>query len=237
MNTYGITSGDQNFFTSVPLALKLLSKKTSLVGTIRANKRELPKNCKQKKDDMARFSTLLYESNRCTLTVYKSKPNKKVLVLSTKHKHVKIDKTNKRLPETVSFYNNTKFGVDITDQMARKYSVKSGSRRWPLQVFFNILDLAGINSWILYKNTTGETISRKDFLFRLAEELASEYQTAREKPQEINIPSSSGTLPVRKWCQIGYCNNNKTTTICDICKKNLCGKCTQRKIYVCKNCE
>ena len=62
--------------------------------------------------------------------------------------------------------------------------------------FFNILDLAGINSWILHKNTTGETISRKDFLFRLAEQLASEYQTAREKPQEINIPSSSGTLPV-----------------------------------------
>lgn len=47
---------------------------------------------------------MLHESNRCTLTVYKSKPNKKVLVPSTKHKHVKIDNTyNKRLPETVSF--------------------------------------------------------------------------------------------------------------------------------------
>lgn len=135
----GRTITTDNSFTSVPLALKLLSKKSSLVGTIRANKRELPKNCKQKKDDMARFSTLLYESNGCTLTVYKSKPNKKVLVLSTKHKHVKIDKTKKRLPETVSFYNNTKFGVDVTDQMARKYSVKSRFQKVATSSYFQYL--------------------------------------------------------------------------------------------------
>lgn len=146
----GRTVTTDNFFTSIPLALKLRSKSTLLLGTIRANKRELPKTCKLKKDSMARFSTLLYQSNECTLTVYKSKPNKKILILNTKHKHVKIDKTAKKLPETVSFYNRTKFGVDVTDQMARKYTVKSGSRRWPLQVFFNILDLAGINCWILY---------------------------------------------------------------------------------------
>lgn len=98
----------------------------------------------------------------------------------------------------MSFYNNTKFGVDVTDQMARKYSVKSGSRRWQLQVFFNILDIAVINTWILYKNTTGENVSRKKFLFLLAEELASEYSISKEKPQEAdisaaNIPSLSIT--------------------------------------------
>ena len=52
---------------------------------------------------------------------------KNVLVLSSKHKSVKIEKNGKRLPETVTLYNNTKFGVDVTDQMARKYTVKAGS--------------------------------------------------------------------------------------------------------------
>ena len=56
----------------------------------------------------------------------------------------------------MEFYNKTKFRVDMADQMAKKYNVKSGSRRWPLQVFFNILDLAGIIAWILYKKTIGE---------------------------------------------------------------------------------
>jgi CO dehydrogenase/acetyl-CoA synthase gamma subunit (corrinoid Fe-S protein) len=100
---------------------------------------------------MPRFSFIFYRFDKSSLTVYKSKPDKKVLILSSKHQNVKVDSLSyKKLPETVSFYNKTKFGVDVTDQMARKYTVKSASRRWPLQVFFNILDLAGINSWILY---------------------------------------------------------------------------------------
>lgn len=157
----GRTVTTDNFFTSLSLATKLITKRTTLVGTIRQNKRELPKPAKLKKDNMSRFSTILYKSENCTLTIYKSKPNKKVLLLSSKHKSVKIEKDGKRLPETVVFYNNTKYGVDMTDQMARKYTVKAGSRRWPLQVFYNTLDLAGINAWILYNETTGENMSRK----------------------------------------------------------------------------
>lgn len=38
-----------NFFTSLSLASKLLKKRTTLVGTVRANKKELPKLAKQKK--------------------------------------------------------------------------------------------------------------------------------------------------------------------------------------------
>jgi hypothetical protein len=63
-----------NFFT---LASKLLAKKTTLVGTIRRNKRELPKLARQAKDNMTRFSTILYKSNDFVLSIYKAKPNKK----------------------------------------------------------------------------------------------------------------------------------------------------------------
>ena len=55
--------------------------------------------------------------------------------------------------------------------MARKYTVKSGSGKWPLKIFFNILDLAAINAWILYNETTGENVLRVFVLFELAEEL------------------------------------------------------------------
>jgi hypothetical protein len=105
------------FFTSMSLATKLLAKKkkkTILVETIRGNKRELPKAAKQTKDNMPRFSTLLSKSENCAFTIYKSKRNKRVVVLSFKHKFVKIDKSNKKmLPEFIQFYNSTKFGVDI----------------------------------------------------------------------------------------------------------------------------
>uniref|UniRef100_A0A1A9US35 DDE_Tnp_1_7 domain-containing protein n=1 Tax=Glossina austeni TaxID=7395 RepID=A0A1A9US35_GLOAU len=144
-----------NFFTSASVASKLLAKRTTLVGTIRRNKRELPKLARQAKDSMVRFSTILYKSEDFILTIYKAKPNKKVLILSSMHSSVQIETNDIRIPETIRFYNSTKFIVDVTDQIARKYSVKSKCQRWPLQVFFNILDLAGINAWILHKETTG----------------------------------------------------------------------------------
>jgi hypothetical protein len=44
-------------------------------------------------------------------------------------------KNNKCPPETIAFYNDTKYGVDMLDQMAKKYSTKVSSRRWPLRHF------------------------------------------------------------------------------------------------------
>ncbi|XP_043597817.1 piggyBac transposable element-derived protein 4-like [Bombus pyrosoma] len=183
----GRTITTDNCFTSLSLAYKLLAKRTTLVGIIRGNRRELPKICKTKKDTMARFSSLLYRSNEITLAIYKSKPRKKVFIPSSKHKTVKIGKSEKGLPETVEFCNKTKFEVYIADQMAKKYSVKSGSRRWPLQVFFNILDLASIDAWILYKETTGEQISRKEFMFQLADELAADNEKSRVEQRASEI--------------------------------------------------
>ena len=93
----------------------------------------------------------------------------KVLLLSTKHTGVRIEDNYKRVPETIAFNNKTKYDVDVVDQMTRKYSVKARSFRRPVQVFFNILDLVAINAWISYKEYTRSNISRKKFIFCLAE--------------------------------------------------------------------
>ena len=94
-----------------------------------------------------------------------------MLVLSTVHRSVAIAEGKKKLPETIVYYNATKYGVDVLDQMARLYTSKLSSRRWPLQVFYNVLDLAGINSWIVYKEATGLKILRRAFLLKLVIEL------------------------------------------------------------------
>ena len=84
------------------------------------------------------------------LTVYQCKPSKNVLLLSTLHRTVAIGNEPKKVPE--SDYNSRKCGVDIVDQMARKYSTKAGSHQWPVHVFFyNTMDLAAINASKLYK--------------------------------------------------------------------------------------
>ncbi|KAF7388691.1 hypothetical protein HZH68_012633 [Vespula germanica] len=215
---------DDNIFTSALLATKLLIKRTILFGTIRSNKRELSQLAKSAKDELEHFSTVFYKTNNCTLTIYKSKPAEKVTILSLKHKRIKINNDRKRILATVAYYNKTKFG----DQMPRKYSVKSKSYRWPVQVSFNILDLTGINAWILYKETSRQNISRQQFLLQIAEELIEEYyEFLQEEKEDVQgILSGQGNIShSQKTCQIRLCKENKTTKACIICEKYVCGKC------------
>ncbi|KAJ8878226.1 hypothetical protein PR048_018803 [Dryococelus australis] len=92
------------------------------------------------------------------------------------------------LRSTVECYNDTKYGVDILDQMARKYAVRISTRRWPMHTFQNILDLAAINAWILYKEITSEKISYRCFLQKFVEELAE------SNIQAINLRSLTSGL-------------------------------------------
>lgn len=123
-----------------------------------------------------------------------------------------------------------KFGVDIIDQMARKYIVRAGSRRWSVHVFYNILDLAAINSWILYRKVTGINISRHDFILQLVNDLCVERTTsAMTQRQESNseISEQCTTNNKRRQCQVNRnCKkNNRACKNCTVCKKAVCEKC------------
>ena len=154
-----------NFFTSVTLAKLLKSKKTSIVGTVNKIRREVAKPIKTIK--LPLYSTRILKNEKLTLTVYQGKPSKNVFVLSSVHRSVAISDIPKKLPESVTYYNNTKSGVDNIDQVALFCTTKVASRRWPLQVFYNILDFAAINAKIVYNEINGTKISRRKFILQL----------------------------------------------------------------------
>ena len=143
-----------NFFTGLKLAKHLKDQSTSIVGTVNRARRELP-SCANDTTSQ-RYESQLLKHEGITLTIYRCKPSKNVVILSTVHTAIAVGSDPKKTPESIEFYNATKFGVDVIDQMARKYSVKAGSRRWPIQIWYNVLDSAAINSWILYKHVTGK---------------------------------------------------------------------------------
>ena len=136
---------------------------------MRKIRRELPTSakCLQQRHS----SKLMKAGDMTTLTVHQCKPKKNVCVLRFLHTSVELGESERKKPETVESYNKIKCGVDVADQMARQYSVKAGTRRWPVAVFYNILDLASINVFVLYKKRTGDKFSRRGFLFKLATEL------------------------------------------------------------------
>ena len=116
-----------NYFISVKLANFLKSKNTSLLGTLNKNRREVPCEIKNMRDKQ--YATKLYKSKNFLLAVYQGKPKKNVLLLSTLHTGVAIADNQKQTPETVKCYNETKYGVNVVDQMARKYTVRTMIRR------------------------------------------------------------------------------------------------------------
>ncbi|XP_027013443.2 piggyBac transposable element-derived protein 3-like [Tachysurus fulvidraco] len=168
-----------NFFTSLSLANRLLERKTTLLGTVNKMRRELPQLAKDPGQQEV-FSTSVLRSGRVSLTVYSPKKNKTVRVLSSKHQEVTIGDDRKRKPSTITDYNHMKCGVDVLDQMARMYSVRAATRRWPVAVFYNMLDLAAVNAYVLYKACTGWTGKRRLFLSHLAKELRCRFMQHKE---------------------------------------------------------
>ena len=231
-----------NFFTSVKLAENLERRKTSIVGTMNRIRREIPQEIKTSKAPL--YSSKILKNNNMTLTVYQGKPSKNVLLLSTVHKNISITDGRKKIPETIQYYNQTKYGVDVVDQMARLYSTKVSSRRWPLQLFYNVLDLAGINALVVYREVTGSKITRRKFLLQLVEEMqmknsAEEPEVSRSYSDGDEEPPSSDKVK-RQWCKVN-CTRQKrklTTNTCSKCKRLVCSSCTAstKTVVVCKKC-
>ena len=82
----------------------------------------------------------IHHDPKYTIVQYSEKSNKSVTLLSSQHHAEVIDDNGK--PEIINFYNSIKAGVDTLDQLVRFYTVRRKTRRWPLTIFFNVLDIA-----------------------------------------------------------------------------------------------
>ena len=51
---------------------------------------------------------------------------------STLLQNISIADNAKKTPESVKANNDIKDGVDIVDQMTRKYTVRTSTRKWPI---------------------------------------------------------------------------------------------------------
>nr|CAH7754010.1 unnamed protein product [Callosobruchus chinensis] len=152
-----------NYFTSIPLGKELLEKRTTIVSTIRKNKKEIPPMFFNK--GRPERSTMFVFSESGMLSSYLPKKNKNVLLYSTMHDDGTIDENTGDYfkPELVTFYNMTKGGVDVVDLLKSYYDVSRISCRWPLTIFFSLLNIGAINSQIIHHSNTGIKWREKTF--------------------------------------------------------------------------
>lgn len=178
-----------NFFVSYKLAEDLLRKETTMVGTIRSNKRELPKFFTSADEAKKRGpnKSIFCFSDSCELVSYTSNTNKNVLLLSTAHATENVNESTGK-PLIIHDYNEHKGGVDTFDKMLRAYTCKRRCSRWPMLMFFNMIDVAGLAAFRLIElsNPTWKgRDKRKKFLKALAFELAQNQLEKRSKTPNL----------------------------------------------------
>lgn len=256
---YGITT--DNFFTSLPLADKLLEKGMTICGTLRKNKPYIP-NELLPKSYKPTFSSMFGFQERYTLVSYAPSKGKAVLLLSTEHHDDAVSgEATKYKPDIILQYNKTKGAVDTTDKMVKQYSARRISNRWPMAIFGQLLDVAGINSFILWglkfpEKQLGSKDLRRKFLLELGELLIRENMIRRFKTDknlqtniksyiteiipELSVGSEERREVVRPTTAVRcyLCDrkqDRKCRQSCHDCQKFTCASHSTKQV-ICENC-
>ncbi|KAJ8869320.1 hypothetical protein PR048_030895 [Dryococelus australis] len=53
-------------------------------------------------------------------------------------------------PEIITYYNGTKGGIDALDKECANYSTGRWAKRWPMAIFYHLLDISAVNSIVLF---------------------------------------------------------------------------------------
>lgn len=170
----GRTIYADNFFSSLTLAKNLISLGLAYVGTVRSNKRFVPDEMRWNKARQLNSTLFCRYENDVSLCSYAARKNRVVLLMSTEHYNDEIDCTSQASkPQQIMDYNVNKGGVDVMDQMVSGYSCKRSTNRWPLAMFFNMLDVAALAACIIHDelNNTSRSDKRRSFIVELCRQL------------------------------------------------------------------
>lgn len=245
-----------NWFTDFDLVEKLRQDRISFVGTVKKNKRALPPEFVSTAGRQ-QYSSKFGFSDSTTLVSYVPKKGKTVILVSTLHndKSIDPDTGNQMKPSIITFYNETKGGVDTADKMCASYNVSRNVRRWPMVWFFSMLNISGINSQIIYFGNGSEEIRRRQFLKKLSHELVLEHLTRRSqitsgipfalqerlnrfRPRPPAEAQHEDDEPLRKKRRCVPCTSETglrrlSRYQCKKCQKSLC---LQHANFVCASC-
>lgn len=148
-----------NYYSSIPLAKKLLEKKIYYTGTLRENRKYIPKVLRdyqlRNKGDCA------YICGKDGLVLVKLFDTKVVYFISTAHTGcvpAQVDrsdgtggKTKVTLPKIVGDYNRSMGMVDLHNQSCSYYSYGRRCSKWWQSLFFYTMSAIVVNAWIIFK--------------------------------------------------------------------------------------
>lgn len=236
------------WFTGINVVGKLLTEhRLTVVGTIKTNKREIPTILTNVKKRPINSSVFAF-GEKMMIVSYVPRKAKNVLLLSSLHHTDTVDDESSK-PEINLFYNAMKCGVDIVDKMASTYNVARNTKRWPLVIFYGMLNIASINAFVILRHnhpTSDVSKERRLFIKHLGKELVKDHISSRANSPGLHTyirdtaAKYSGTTrqdvpdpPPNKRGHCKYCKKRKTRYFCKFCK---CWLCMEHILACCREC-
>ena len=162
------------YFTSVTLAEWALDEKFTIVGTMRHDRKGIPKEMKSLNDREEKSTIYAHHSNKEIMLVSyidKKKSGKKnIISLTTMHDKIKVTNDQRSKPQVLVMYDHTKGGVDVVDLISCHHSTRMKSKRWPLTGFAFMLDTIRTNSKTILQDNKKE-YSNFEFTYQLGKAL------------------------------------------------------------------
>lgn len=168
-----------NFYNSTDLAEELIKNKTFICGTLRPNRKGLPKTVISTK---LKKGNIKGKMNSNGVRVFKWVDKRPVYMISTCRNHnTEMVNTNKqkrgtgeliKKPGCVLMYNDTKKGIDYSDQMSSYYTTLKRGIKWFRKVMMELLfGTALVNSWVVFNLGRDDKMPKKDYVESVIEGL------------------------------------------------------------------
>ena len=104
------------------------------------------------------------------------------------------------MPQIVMDYNHHMCYMDKGDRIAKSYSISRGTFKWAKKLYFRLLDLAILTSYILHSSCGDEKISHRDFRYTLVRNMLThvgpEWRVPRLLGRRPNAESQDASLEV-----------------------------------------
>ncbi|KAF2891897.1 hypothetical protein ILUMI_14276 [Ignelater luminosus] len=184
-----------NWYSSVKLVEELRKHNITYVGTLKKHKRPIRLEFLPNRNRSGKLPLFGFTSTTI-LVSFVPKKGRSVILLSSMHHDASVNKDNQKL-EIIHLYNDTKSGVDSLDAKCALYSVQRRSRRWPMAVFFAVLNIAGVNDYtiaivVLYQcSANAQGIRRFKYIeelgFQLPEPLLRKRIENKKVPMKLRV--------------------------------------------------
>jgi len=155
----------------------------------------------------------------------------------------KKKKTEISGPVAVQEYNNFMGGVDMMDRMIAHYPHGFKNRKWYLRIFFHLVNMAIVNSWILYRKSVDGSMSLLNFKGSIVWTML-ELQKANKRGRKSNSVDqktppkkrkSKKSIPLEiRYDNIDHYPLKKVTGQASRCCD---ANCTSRTRYICGKCQ